>query len=157
RSRMPQLSPPRKSKLSKPTKPPRYVVGIVLGTTNSGAAYAEIRPNADPFRAGQRRAPAHSATHQPGRSARRGPAAVVPLSPGLERLPGSQPPPPLGRIARLRSGPPGPKARRRERGPAGVLGQELALALGGGPHLAPASVPRAGRRREDFAGGGQPP
>jgi hypothetical protein len=36
-------------KLSKPTKPPRYVIGIDLGTTNSGAAYAEIRPDADPF------------------------------------------------------------------------------------------------------------
>jgi hypothetical protein len=36
-------------KLSKPTKLPRYVIGIDLGTTNSGAAYAEIRPDADPF------------------------------------------------------------------------------------------------------------
>ena len=35
--------------MSKPTKPPRYVIGIDLGTTNSGAAYAEIRPDADPF------------------------------------------------------------------------------------------------------------
>jgi len=32
-------------KLSKP----QYVIGIDLGTTNSGAAYAEIRPDADPF------------------------------------------------------------------------------------------------------------
>ncbi|MEO8372265.1 MAG: Hsp70 family protein [Candidatus Solibacter sp.] len=28
---------------------PQYVIGIDLGTTNSGAAYAEIRPDADPF------------------------------------------------------------------------------------------------------------
>jgi hypothetical protein len=36
--------------LSKKTQqPPQYVVGIDLGTTNSGAAYAEIRPDADPF------------------------------------------------------------------------------------------------------------
>ena len=36
-------------KLSKKTQPPKYVIGIDLGTTNSGAAYAEIRPDADPF------------------------------------------------------------------------------------------------------------
>ena len=35
--------------MSNPAEPLRYVVGIDLGTTNSGAAYAEIRPNADPF------------------------------------------------------------------------------------------------------------
>jgi hypothetical protein len=35
--------------LSSPPDPPRYVIGIDLGTTNSGAAYAEIRPDADPF------------------------------------------------------------------------------------------------------------
>src|SRR3954471_8333328 len=45
RNRTPPSSPPRKSKLSKP----QYVIGIDLGTTNSGAAYAEIRPDADPF------------------------------------------------------------------------------------------------------------
>src|SRR5580765_1167006 len=45
RSRTPQSSPPRKLKLSKP----QYVIGIDLGTTNSGAAYAEIRADADPF------------------------------------------------------------------------------------------------------------
>ena len=28
---------------------PQYIVGIDLGTTNSGAAYAKIRPDADPF------------------------------------------------------------------------------------------------------------
>jgi hypothetical protein len=36
-------------KLSKKTQPPKYVIGIDLGTTNSGAAYAEIRLDADPF------------------------------------------------------------------------------------------------------------
>jgi hypothetical protein len=36
-------------KLSNPTEPSPYVIGIDLGTTNSGAAYAEIRPDADPF------------------------------------------------------------------------------------------------------------
>ena len=35
--------------MSSPPDPPRYVIGIDLGTTNSGAAYAEIRPDADPF------------------------------------------------------------------------------------------------------------
>ena len=35
--------------MSKKTQPPKYVIGIDLGTTNSGAAYAEIRPDADPF------------------------------------------------------------------------------------------------------------
>src|ERR1035437_3136331 len=49
RSRTPRLSPRRKLKLSKKTQSPRYVIGIDLGTTNSGAAYAEIRPGADPF------------------------------------------------------------------------------------------------------------
>ncbi len=29
--------------------PPKYVIGIDLGTTNSALAYAEIRPGADPF------------------------------------------------------------------------------------------------------------
>src|ERR1044071_7965411 len=28
---------------------PKYVIGIDLGTTNSALAYAEIRPDADPF------------------------------------------------------------------------------------------------------------
>ncbi len=35
--------------MSKKTHSPKYVIGIDLGTTNSGAAYAEIRPDADPF------------------------------------------------------------------------------------------------------------
>src|SRR5579872_2151710 len=42
-------SPPRKSKLSKKAPSQEYVVGIDLGTTNSALAYAEIRPDADPF------------------------------------------------------------------------------------------------------------
>ncbi|MBZ5618168.1 MAG: Hsp70 family protein [Acidobacteriia bacterium] len=29
--------------------PPRYVIGIDLGTTNSAVAYAEVKPDADPF------------------------------------------------------------------------------------------------------------
>src|SRR5215475_4471126 len=50
RSRTPPSSLPRKLKLSKKTQQSaQYVVGIDLGTTNSGAAYAEIRPDADPF------------------------------------------------------------------------------------------------------------
>src|SRR3954453_21593235 len=39
----------RKSKLSKKTPTSQFIIGIDLGTTNSGAAYAEIRPDADPF------------------------------------------------------------------------------------------------------------
>jgi Hsp70 protein len=35
--------------LSKKIAAAKYVVGIDLGTTNSGIAYAEIRPDADPF------------------------------------------------------------------------------------------------------------
>jgi len=35
--------------LSKKTPEPKYVIGIDLGTTNSALAYAEIRPDADPF------------------------------------------------------------------------------------------------------------
>jgi hypothetical protein len=35
--------------LSKKAPAPKYVIGIDLGTTNSGLAYAEIRPEADPF------------------------------------------------------------------------------------------------------------
>lgn len=35
--------------MSKKPQSPQYVIGIDLGTTNSGAAYAEIRPDADPF------------------------------------------------------------------------------------------------------------
>ena len=35
--------------MSKHTAQARYVIGIDLGTTNSGAAYAEIRADADPF------------------------------------------------------------------------------------------------------------
>src|ERR1022692_3766737 len=38
------------------------------------------------------------------------------------------------RASKLRGGPPGAKARCGERGPPGVLGEELAVALGGGPH-----------------------
>src|ERR1035437_5226862 len=114
-------------------------------------------PRRRPVRASQRRASADSATHQPGRGARRRPAALVPLSPGPERLPGRQPRAPLGRNARLRGGPPGPKARRGERGPPGVLGQELAVALGSRLHRAAAPLPRPGRRGENLARGGQPP
>jgi hypothetical protein len=36
-------------KLSKKTPHARYVIGIDLGTTNSALAYAELRPDADPF------------------------------------------------------------------------------------------------------------
>ena len=35
--------------MSKKTQSAKYVIGIDLGTTNSGAAYAEIRPDADLF------------------------------------------------------------------------------------------------------------
>ena len=35
--------------MSNSTLPAQYVIGIDLGTTNSGAAYAEIRPDAGPF------------------------------------------------------------------------------------------------------------
>ena len=35
--------------MSKKTPEPKYVIGIDLGTTNSALAYAEIRPDADPF------------------------------------------------------------------------------------------------------------
>jgi hypothetical protein len=35
--------------LSKKAPAPQYVIGIDLGTTNSGVAYAEVRPDADPF------------------------------------------------------------------------------------------------------------
>src|SRR5438105_3953728 len=40
---------PRKSKLSKKTIEPKYVIGIDLGTTNSALAWSEIRADADPF------------------------------------------------------------------------------------------------------------
>src|SRR5690349_18909103 len=49
RVRTPPSSPRRKSKLSKKTAAPKYVIGIDLGTTNSGVAYAEIQPDADRF------------------------------------------------------------------------------------------------------------
>src|SRR5450432_1399249 len=48
-NRTPPSSLPRKSKLSKKSLDPKYVIGIDLGTTNSALAYAEIRPDADPF------------------------------------------------------------------------------------------------------------
>src|ERR1700735_2278353 len=50
---MPPSSRPPKSRSSRPLgasmKPPKYVIGIDLGTTNSALAYAEIRADADPF------------------------------------------------------------------------------------------------------------
>src|ERR1035441_9842830 len=56
-SRTPLSLRPRKSKLSKPalsksaskSTPPKFVIGIDLGTTNCALAYAEVRADADPF------------------------------------------------------------------------------------------------------------
>src|SRR5947209_9394741 len=48
-SRTRPSSRPRKLKLSKKPPEPGYVIGIDLGTTNSALAYAELRPDADPF------------------------------------------------------------------------------------------------------------
>src|SRR5437016_5338346 len=47
--RMPPLLPQRKSKLSKKTVSPSYVIGIDLGTTNSALAFAELQMGDDPF------------------------------------------------------------------------------------------------------------
>ena len=57
----------------------------------------------------------------------------------------------------LRRRTPGAKARRRKRRPPGLLRQELALALRRRPHVLPAALSRARRRRKDLARGGQPP
>ena len=57
----------------------------------------------------------------------------------------------------IRGGTTGAEAWRGKCGAAGVVGEIVALAFGRGSHLAAAAVPRARRRGEDLAGGGQPP
>ena len=107
----------------------------------------ETGADADPVRSGQRAAAAHSATGEPRRSARRSPAAVVPLPARRDRF---------SRRARSRCrGTPsrgyvvGRLAQKRGVENAGRLvssAKSLAVARRRGPHRAPAALPRAGRR-----------
>ncbi len=117
-----------------------YVIGIDLGTTNSALAYIDTSAATDPLRTAAGRTVRDRATGQSRRSARRAPAALVPLPAGPERLPRRLAGLALGRDGSPGSRHAGPQARRGERRPAGVLGQVLALPLGRRPHRRPSSL-----------------
>ena len=108
------------------------------------------------LRPGERPSHGDSAAYQSRRSARGGSAAVVSLPSRQLRLSGWISGAALGHEPRFRGGAVGAEARRRECRPAGVIGQELAIAFRCGPHRAAGAVSRSGRRREDFARRGQP-
>lgn len=124
-----------------------YVIGIDLGTTNSALAFAEIGANADPF------APANVRVMAIPQLANPGEVRDEDLLPSFLYLAGPSHFP-AGSLAlpwdpdrTYVVGQPGTETRRGECRAAGVLGQELAIALGCGPRFAAGAVSRSRRRR----------
>ena len=121
----------------------RYIIGIDLGTTNCALSFVDTAAAPDPHTPPPVAAVRHPAARESGRSARRNAAALVPLPPGPDglsaarwRCPGTRSPLVRRRAARA-------ETRRRERRPAGRLGQIVAVALRAstGPRHAAVTAP----------------
>ncbi len=131
----------------------RYVVGIDLGTTNSALAYAERprRPSDQPGTDPSLPIPQVVAVERRGRAAA---LAVVPLPAGSQGVPRRGARPALEVAAGPRRGRLRARARRQGPGPAGQLGQELAVAPRRRPPRADPALDRRRRCGQGLAGRG---